>query len=236
MAGPFTVEGALARTAELLVAIPRCAAGAGNPAAAPGDPRAETLLAGARRRWEGRRTPGRSWSPGCETAGRAHVRLELAERDPPLGRRRSGGARIAAAWAKAGSGRGVAEDGRHPDGARRGDRGRSRLCAGHPLLDQGPGAGGGGHGAGRGRSAVAERLLRERFGRRPPTSPPCACWPKRGSGSAATPTPRPCSNEALAIAPSFAPARHTYAIALYRQQKAAEAIPHVRALVGEDAA
>ena len=40
----------------------------------------------------------------------------------------------------------------------------------------------------------------------------------------------------LALAPSFSGARYNLAIVLYRQQKAADALPHVEALLAEDAA
>ena len=86
------------------------------------------------------------------------------------------------------------------------------------------------------RSAVAERLLRERLRQAPTDVAAMRMLAEAGIRLGRYRDAEALLAEALAIAPSFAPARHAYAIALYRQQKAAEAIPHVRALVGEVAA
>lgn len=81
------------------------------------------------------------------------------------------------------------------------------------------------------RLAVAERLLRDHLIRNPTDVAALRMLAELGTRLGRYGDAEAMLAHCLELAPSFTGARHNYAIVLYRQQKPAEAIPHIEALL-----
>ena len=233
----LTLEAALARTAELLGRDPAVAARQATAilAAAPGDPRAETLLAGALRRSGDAPAALALLEPLARTQPRApSVWLELAETRVALGQGEGAAAAYrrsldlkpedAEAWRRLGDTLTGLQEATEAD---RAYAQAIRCSTTQPVLIEAALA------LAEDRLAAAERLLRDRLRAAPSDVAAMRMLAEAGIRLGRYRDAEALLGEALALAPSFAPARHAYAIALYRQQKAAEAIPHVRRLMDE---
>ena len=230
----LTLEAALARTAALLGRDPVVAARQAEAilSAAPGDPRAETLLAGALRRSGDAVGALAILEPLAKAQPRApSVWLELAEARAAAGQapeaveayRKS----LALKPEQADAWRGLGDTLTGLQEAAEADRAYAqaiRCSTKDPVLVEAAIA------LSDDRLAVAERLLRDRLRIAPTDVAAMRMLAEAGIRLGRYRDAEALLEEALALAPSFAPARHAYAIALYRQQKAAEAIPHVRRL------
>ncbi|MEP6967646.1 MAG: tetratricopeptide repeat protein, partial [Pseudomonadota bacterium] len=84
------------------------------------------------------------------------------------------------------------------------------------------------------RMAVAERLLRGHLMRHPTDVAAIRMLAETGTRLGRYADAENLLARCLELAPSFTGARHNYAIVLYRQQKAAEAIPQIERLLAED--
>jgi tetratricopeptide (TPR) repeat protein len=83
------------------------------------------------------------------------------------------------------------------------------------------------------RLAVAEHLLREHLKRHPTDVAALRMLAELGTRIGRYGEAEAMLARCLDLSPSFTGARHNYAIVLYRQQKSAEAIPHIEALLAE---
>jgi predicted Zn-dependent protease len=83
------------------------------------------------------------------------------------------------------------------------------------------------------RLAVAEHLLREHLTRNSTDVAALRMLAELGTRLGRYGEAEAMLARCLELAPSFTGARHNYAIVLYRQQKSAEAIPHIEALLAE---
>jgi tetratricopeptide (TPR) repeat protein len=83
------------------------------------------------------------------------------------------------------------------------------------------------------RLAVAEHLLREHLKRNPTDVAALRMLAELGTRLGRYGDAEAMLARCLELSPSFTGARHNYAIVLYRQQKSAEAIPHIEALLAQ---
>ncbi|MHB8530502.1 MAG: tetratricopeptide repeat-containing sulfotransferase family protein [Caulobacteraceae bacterium] len=232
-----TLEAALAHASKLLAASPDLAEHQAREIlkVAPGDPRALLLLGVAKRRQGDAEGAAAVLAPLAKAQPRsAHAHCELGIALAQSGEARAAIAALRSAvalkrdlpeaWRTLGEQLSLIGEDQAADNA---FAELIRASVKDPILMQAADA------LIEGKLAVAEHLLRGRLRGHPTDVAAMRMLAETGTRLGRYGDVEALLDQCLGLAPSFSPARYNLAIVLYRQQKAAEAIPHLERLLSE---